>query len=168
MCLPRPGAAPSSLLLMSLKIFTFACEQGHLFEGWLRDGADWEAQARAGELVCPICGSSSLERRPDAPNFAPVKGTVRTDVDEDAASRRAESERRQASMQGQALAAMRKLAQEAEDVGARFPDEVRSMRDGLSEKRLVRGVCSPDEAKALVEEGCSVMPLPDAVAKPQN
>lgn len=154
---------------MSLKIFTFACERGHLFEGWLRNGADWEAQARSGALACPVCGSSTLERRPDAPNFKPVAGSVRTDTDADVASRRrAEAEQAEAALQGEALAVIRKLAESAEDVGTRFPEEVRGMREGLSEKRLVRGVCSPDEAKALVDEGFDVMPLPDAVTKPQN
>ena len=35
------------------------------------------------------------------------------------------------------------------------------MRTGNAPDRLVKGICSPEEAQALIEEGHEVMPLPD-------
>ena len=56
----------------------------------------------------------------------------------------------------------------AEDVGERFPETVRDIHDGRAERRLVKGICSGEEAQALHEEGIPVMPLPDAVSRRLN
>ena len=147
---------------MALKVYSFCCEAGHFFEGWLRTDADWQTEAQAGRLACPVCGSSLLERRPDAPNFSAVRGTVRTDTNKDLSDRRKlEREMALQAAQGEAIRAMRSIAAKAEDVGKRFPDEVRAMRTGNAPDRLVKGICSPEEAQALIEEGHEVMPLPD-------
>ncbi|MFU0841749.1 MAG: DUF1178 domain-containing protein [Burkholderia sp.] len=150
---------------MGMKIFNFACENGHLFEGWFASDAQWRADAESGRFVCPICGSKKIEKRPAAPNFSKVEGTTRTDVNGDVASRRAMTGRER---QGAALAALRKAASEAEDVGDRFVTTVRAMHDGTEPKRLVRGLCTPAEAGELDEEGIAVMPLPDAAVERLN
>lgn len=147
---------------MALKVYSFCCDAGHLFEGWLRTETDWQEEAQAGRLTCPICGSSRLEKRIDAPNFKAVQGTVRTDVEKDAAQRRnAEAVQAAEAAQAAAMRTLRELAGKAEYVGKRFPDEVRAMHDGSAQARLVKGECSTEEAVKLAEEGCPVMPIPD-------
>lgn len=149
---------------MALKVYSFCCDAGHLFEGWLKTDADWEAEAQAGRLVCPICGSPRLQKRPDAPNFKAVRGTVRTDTAADIETRRRAASMQDAeALQAAAMQELRELAKKAEDVGKRFPDEVRAIHDGTSKARIVKGECTPDEAVALMEEGCPVMPIPDFV-----
>ena len=140
---------------MALKVYSFCCEAGHFFEGWLRTDADWKQEVEAGRLACPVCGSVHLEKRPDAPNFSAVKGTVRTDTAKDIEARRKREET------AEAIRAIREMAGKAEDVGRRFPDEVRAIHKGDAAPRLLKGECSPDDAQALLEEGCPVMPIPD-------
>ena len=41
-----------------------------------------------------------------------------------------------------------------------FPEEARRMHYGEAESRPIYGVASPSEARALVEEGIDVAPLP--------
>ncbi|MDR3769751.1 MAG: DUF1178 family protein [Sutterella sp.] len=131
---------------MALKVYDFSCENGHTFEAWLASPDD-EA------LSCPVCGSTKLERRPAASRIGRVEGTVRTDVDQDLAKRRA--------LEAKALTAMRRAVAEAEDVGRRFPEEVRKMALNETKHRLVKGECSAEEALSLLEDGIPVAPVPD-------
>ena len=48
----------------------------------------------------------------------------------------------------------------AEDVGDKFPEEARKIHYGEKEERGIIGQASPQEAKALIEEGIAVAPLP--------
>jgi hypothetical protein len=47
-----------------------------------------------------------------------------------------------------------------EDVGDRFPEEARAMEDGEAARRAIRGRATFEEAKALLEEGIEILPLP--------
>ena len=48
----------------------------------------------------------------------------------------------------------------ADNVGDQFPEQARKMHYGEIEHRPIYGDASPNEAKALIEEGVEVMPLP--------
>jgi hypothetical protein len=52
------------------------------------------------------------------------------------------------------------LTKNADDVGAKFPEEARKMHYGETEHRSIYGIASPEEAKDLAEEGIEVHPLP--------
>src|SRR5579883_397923 len=43
-------------------LFTLRCAGGHEFEGWFRDGHTFEAQQKAGEIACPECGDTAVEK----------------------------------------------------------------------------------------------------------
>lgn len=135
---------------MALKVYDFTCSAGHTFEAWL---ADPDEDLRAGRVVCPVCGSTELARQLSAPRVGRVKGTVRTDVNEDLV--------RRSEVQARAMRAVRRIVGEAEDVGRRFPETVRGMALGDEPKRLVKGQCSAEEAMELLDEGLPVAPIPD-------
>jgi hypothetical protein len=66
-----------------------------------------------------------------------------------------------ASPAEQALAEMRKIIEEnSEDVGDKFATEARKIHDGDSPERSIIGKAKPEEAKALIDEGIPVAPLP--------
>ena len=48
----------------------------------------------------------------------------------------------------------------AEPVGARFPEEARRIHYGEVDARPIYGQASPEEARALIDEGIDVAPLP--------
>jgi hypothetical protein len=52
------------------------------------------------------------------------------------------------------------IVKHADNVGERFPNEARKMHYGDIEHRPIYGEASPDEARALIEEGVEVSPLP--------
>jgi hypothetical protein len=55
-----------------------------------------------------------------------------------------------------------------DDVGEQFVDEARRMHYGEAPERAIRGIASPVEAVALLEEGIAVLPfaLPESLKKP--
>jgi hypothetical protein len=52
------------------------------------------------------------------------------------------------------------LVKNADNVGAKFPEEARKMHYGETEHRSIYGVATPEEAKELSEEGIEFHPLP--------
>jgi hypothetical protein len=52
------------------------------------------------------------------------------------------------------------IVKSADNVGERFPNEARKMHYGDIEHRPIYGEASSDEARALIEEGVEVTPLP--------
>jgi hypothetical protein len=52
------------------------CAGGHDFDGWFRDSAAYDAQAKAGFVECPTCGSTEVSKRLMAPAI-PKKGRRR-------------------------------------------------------------------------------------------
>ena len=41
--------------------YALVCDQGHAFEGWFSNSADYDDQLGRGLLDCPLCGSSDTE-----------------------------------------------------------------------------------------------------------
>ena len=52
------------------------------------------------------------------------------------------------------------IVKNADNVGERFPTEARKMHYGDIEHRPIYGEASPEEARALIDEGVEVSPLP--------
>ena len=66
-----------------------------------------------------------------------------------------------ASPAEQALAELRRrIEAAADDVGRDFAAEARRIHDGLAPERAIIGEARPSEARALLEDGIPVAPLP--------
>jgi len=50
-------------------LFALRCAHGHQFEGWFRDGDGFEAQQKSGEISCPECGETKIEKAVMAPRL---------------------------------------------------------------------------------------------------
>src|ERR1700741_2591931 len=55
--------------VVSMILFTLRCTRGHEFEGWFRDGEGFETQRKAGEVACPECNDTSVEKAVRAPRL---------------------------------------------------------------------------------------------------
>jgi hypothetical protein len=68
------------------------------------------------------------------------------------------------SAQKEALAKVKEtlatIRANAEDVGDRFSEEARKIHYGEADQRGIIGQATPQEARALIEEGIDVAPLP--------
>ncbi len=149
--------------------YALHCEKGHEFEAWFRSSQAFDEQAGAGQVICPGCGSSQVSKA----LMAPALGKARPEPpapapqgrDAAASAPPADSHALAADPKSRALAeAIRRLrrhvAENADYVGARFPEEARRIHNEEGERRSIYGEASPKEAKELVEEGIEIHPLP--------
>ena len=134
--------------------YALGCAEGHEFESWFPDSAAYEKLRKRGLVACPQCGSVEVGKAIMAPA---VVGAERA-VAEKPAESLVDDKRREAR------AMITRLRHEIEtntvDVGARFPELARAIHNGDEPERAIRGKASLDEAKALIEEGVGVMPMP--------
>lgn len=140
---------------MTIKIFNLCCANGHVFEGWFPSNDEFERQKAAGEIACPQCGSIEVEKRPSASRISHAKMSKKEREEFQAACERL-------------MAAVRDEAAKAEDVGRNFVQESRNIAAGISENRTIKGQCTPEEARELLEEGIAVLPVPESSGKTIN
>ena len=142
--------------------YTLLCDEGHDFETWFRSGADYDEQAERGLVACPFCGSTKVGKALMAPALGrataePPRAPV--GEREPALPMIAEPERRVRAM----LRALREhVTSTADHVGPSFANEARAIHYGEKPQRSIYGEASPEEARALIEEGIDVAPLPPA------
>jgi len=128
-------------------VFDLQCQDsGTVFEAWFRSGADYDEQAARGLVECPVCRSTRIGKAPMAPRV-PAKSPSPMPLEELAELQSA-------------------LLKDSEWVGDRFADEARSMHLGEVEARPVHGQATAAEARALVDDGVPVAPLPLPVVPP--
>ncbi|MFY9136179.1 DUF1178 family protein [Zwartia sp.] len=156
---------------MGLKVFDLQCEHGHLFEGWFGSHEDYDSQQSRGMLTCPMCHSATIEKRLSAPrlNVGHFDAEPRASEASGAGARTSREtvvasspEALQlAQIQAAIMQQMRELVRNTENVGSGFAEEARRIHEGESEERPIRGTATPEEREALVEDGISVVALPD-------
>jgi hypothetical protein len=127
-------------------LYSLRCGKDHVFDGWFRDAAAYDAQAAAGEIECPICGAVDIGKAPMAPRVA--------------ASREPEQANPAAEMRRKLIELRHHVEQNCDHVGDRFAEEARKIHYGEVEKRDIYGAATDQEAHELKEEGVSFGRIP--------
>lgn len=169
--------------------YALACPNGHAFESWFRNSADYDGQVARGLVTCPVCGSEKVEKALMTPRLgrssksgagraaaaAALAEAAMASAPSDAAAPPetappappGEARAPVALMSPQEVELRHKLKElrdhlvkNAEHVGERFPDEARRMHYGEIEHRSIYGEASADEVKAMLDEGIAFHPLP--------
>ena len=151
--------------------YALACDQAHTFESWFPSSEAYDAQTARGFVACPVCDSIKIEKRIMAPAVArtdkPAPVRPATAAVAPAASPQPDAPQPMALLSDQErhVRAMLKAVREhvvktADNVGDRFADEARKMHYGEIDHRPIYGQAAPPDAKALIEEGIAVHPLP--------
>jgi len=146
--------------------YSLRCDRGHEFESWFQSSSAYEQQEKRKLVNCPACGSAKVERAIMAPQIVSKKGresaapapAASTDVTAPASTPLMMAQERELRAKLKEL--RDHIVKNADNVGERFPTEARKMHYGDIEHRPIYGEASPDEARALIEEGVEVSPLP--------
>jgi hypothetical protein len=133
--------------------YDLKCDNGDEFEAWFGSIADYDKQADAGLVECPHCGSKHVTKAPMAP-------AVQT-------SRKQEARKDRAVAMAMAAKVREHIKDNFDYVGDKFADEARKMHEGESEERAIWGEATPEEVRALEEDGVPASPLPPALAPVQ-
>jgi len=139
--------------------YRLGCVDGHEFESWFPSIADYDAQLRAGDVACPLCGSTEISKLPMAPAVVSGRGNRDMPASEQASAAVAPSEPTLPITS--ALRAFKKAVLEnSEDVGGQFAEEARKIHFGEAEERNIRGSTTAEEAQALHQDGVPFGILP--------
>lgn len=161
--------------------YTLACDAGHRFDSWFADSSAFDQLAASDLVHCPTCGSARVAKTIMAPAIVAQRarpepaslGQAGEASSATAPTQGAEAASPQAAMELFSLAEDRrrvralvsafreKVLAATQDVGRQFPDQARRMHEGDIPHREIRGEATVDEARALLEDGILVMPLPD-------
>ena len=129
--------------------YNLICEFEHEFEGWFSSSADYDEQAKAGLLSCPVCATRSVEKAIMAPA---VKTARKSEAREINAVK---------AMAAMAAKIRTEIGKNCENVGADFAEEARAIHYGEKPKRGIYGSTTPEESDELKEEGIEAHALPD-------
>jgi hypothetical protein len=136
-------------------VFDLRCAGGHVFEAWFASGATYDEQRAAGQVRCPLCNDAAIEKAVMAP-AVPTKGNRRPDP----------SPAQVKAALGALAAAQKKALDQSTWVGKSFANEARAMHAGERDHAPIHGQASLAEAKALVDDGVPIAPLPFPVVPP--
>ena len=133
-------------------VFDLRCGGTHVFEAWFGSSADYESQCQRGLIACPLCGDSNIAKAVMAPAVG-AKGN------------RSEAGRGVALADGgnahaDLLAAQRRMEAASDYVGGDFATQARAMHENAAPPRSIYGEATLTEARALIDEGIPVLPLP--------
>ncbi|HLQ18627.1 MAG TPA: DUF1178 family protein [Tabrizicola sp.] len=139
--------------------YSLRCGAGHGFESWFKGADAFSALQAAGQVACPLCGSTEVGKDLMAPAVRPARKASAAKPDLSAPTSDLEEK----------LAALKKQIEEnSEYVGMNFAAEARKIHAGDAPERAIHGEARPDEARAMIEEGLPVAPLPFLPARKVN
>lgn len=157
-------------------VYDLHCAHGHRFEGWFSSSDDFADQQERGLLACPACGALEVGKAPMAP-AVPAKGNARREQSAPVATAAQAPAAPVANtpLPPELREAMAKLAEAQSKalekstwVGKDFAEQSRAMHYGERDEAPIHGQASLEEARALIDEGVPVAPLPFPVAPPKE
>ena len=138
--------------------YALKCEAGHGFDSWFQSAAAFDSLARGGHLSCAVCGSAEVRKSLMVPRVTSSDSVAEAPK---AAEKSVPVLSNPPSDVEKALTALRKKVESTSDyVGKNFVREARDMHAGRTPERAIYGEARLDQARALVEEGVPLMPLP--------
>ena len=149
--------------------YQLRCGQAHGFDGWFKDSASFEKQAKRGLIECPECGGTDIERALMAPALGrreAVPAVVEAPAPPAAAAPAAAAPENVAAVRlpARMVAALQRMRAEVEKncdyVGTDFADQARAMHRGEVEPKGIYGETSDEQAESLAEEGIDVARIP--------
>jgi hypothetical protein len=149
-------------------VFDLQCAQaGHVFESWFSSSAAYEEQRVRGLIACPLCGSIDVEKAVMAPNVVAKGNQARVSPVATAMPAEPTADEVKAFLKTMATA-QSEMLKSSEWVGSDFDAKARAMDSGDIEKSSIHGETSLKQARALLEDGIGVMPLPFPVIAPRK
>ena len=138
-------------------VYDLICKKRHRFEGWFPSFEGYREQAEKGQISCPSCGATEVEKMPHACAVLMKKEKSR----EEAPRRKGSAPPLTEARAKELLLRLHHYIQENfENVGPRFAEEARAILDSRTEERPIHGTATPEEREELDDEGIPYATLP--------
>jgi hypothetical protein len=164
--------------------YSLKCREGHGFDSWFQSADAFDKLKASGHLACAICGSGHVEKAIMAPRVTSARKKAALPAAESAAKLPApmestpmgsargaklpEAKMPDPKMQEALAAVKREVEANSDYVGTKFVAEARAMHLGDAPERSIYGEAKVEEAKALIEDGVPVVPLPFTPTRKTN
>ena len=136
--------------------YDLICKDRHVFDGWFSSSAAYDEQRKNGSISCPICSTSEIDKQLMTHSIG-RKSNRKTETRN---PMMAGSDPRMRKL----VQKMRELKEHVENtadyVGDRFAEEARRIHYKEVKERGIYGETTAEDARALVEEGIEIHPLP--------
>ncbi|WP_372838433.1 DUF1178 family protein [Phaeovulum sp.] len=141
--------------------YTLKCDNAHSFDSWFPSAEGFDRLQAEKRLSCAVCGSNAVEKSLMAPSVVPARVAAGASAGAPAEIPAENALGAPASEIEAAIAALRKQVEENSDyVGLNFAAEARAMHEGAQPERPIHGEARLEDARALLEDGVPVAPLP--------
>lgn len=145
--------------------YTLECRKKHRFESWFKSADAFEKLLTSGHVTCSVCGISEVSKSIMAPNIG-AKSNSRTKSQN---LNKEVSLSTPSTVTEKAIKEFRQhIEKSSENVGSKFATEARKMHLGEAPERSIYGESTIKEAKDLIDEGISVVPLPFISSRKTN
>ena len=138
--------------------FSLKCECSAKFEGWFPSNEDYENQLAQGQLLCPMCDSTSVRKDIMAPAVA-----LKSNARKRGKARVKEMAGDQMVMGGQARTLLKQIQnhveQNFENVGKNFAREARKAQQGKRDLEFY-GNPSKKQVDDLIKDGIDLFQVP--------
>jgi hypothetical protein len=144
--------------------YQLLCGAAHEFDGWFKDSANFERQAKRGLISCPICADTKVTRALMAPRLGKRGVVIEHETAAPVAMPAPAPMQAGGAMPDQVRAVLHKLRAEVEKncdyVGPDFATEARRIHNGEAAPRGIYGESTEAEAEALADDGIGVARIP--------
>jgi len=147
--------------------YTLKCSHDHRFDSWFQSAGAYDKLRSAGMVACAVCGDTEVTKAMMAPRVRPARNSPEPRETPGSGGDRPLAA--PATAQEQALADLKKKVEDSSDyVGMNFATEARAIHDGDKPERAIYGEAKIEDAKALIEDGVPVAPLPFRATRKSN
>ncbi|HZY12979.1 MAG TPA: DUF1178 family protein [Beijerinckiaceae bacterium] len=151
--------------------YSLICDNAHEFDSWFANSGAFDDQSERALVVCPFCDSSHVTKAIMSPRVArrdralpalPAQDAPVAEVAKPAEEKRpvALFDEKHAALRNMVRELHAKIIETTVDVGSRFPEEARRIHDSETPEQPIRGQATAEEAKALLDEGIGILPIP--------
>lgn len=147
-------------------VFDLKCGGGHVFEAWFGSSSDYDDQRARGLVSCPLCGDAVIEKAVMAPNIA-TSGNIQTALTASPVGPNGMTPEVMKAAMAELAVIQKKALEGSTWVGKSFANRARAMHEGQEDHSPIHGQASPQEAKALIDDGVTIAPLPFPVVPPE-
>jgi hypothetical protein len=144
--------------------YALKCGQGHGFDSWFQSAAAFDRLEAAGMLACAVCGSADVVKGLMAPRVVTAENAALVPTETPARQLALPT----SELEKQIAELRKKVEENSTYVGGGFVAEARAIHEGTAPERSIWGEARPEEARALMEEGVPVAPLPFMPSRKAN
>ncbi|MES0826018.1 DUF1178 family protein [Ruegeria sp. SCP11] len=148
--------------------YALKCSNGHTFDSWFQSAAAYDKLASSGMVTCAVCGCAEVEKAIMTPRVRPARNVESRVEVKPTEAETVDVASPPPDLEKVLVELRRKVEENSDYVGKDFAREARKIHLGDAPERAIYGEAKPEEARALIDDGVPVAPLPFVPSRKTN